>query len=111
MASSKNELFNQVLQERSNLFKVLGHPARLKILQFLVESKTCFTGNITDVLPLGRTTVNQHLKELKDMGLIIGNVEGAKTNYCINPLRFEQLLKAVQGFVDDFKETEFNCCK
>ena len=80
MVVSKTDLFTEVLQARANLFKALAHPARLQILQFVAETKTCISGDISEELPLSRTTVNQHLKELKDAGLIQGHVEGVKTN-------------------------------
>ena len=71
MVQSKTELFDKELTEKAMLFKALAHPARLQILQFLSETQSCITGDISDELPLGRTTVNQHLKELKDAGLIV----------------------------------------
>jgi len=64
MPSAKVELFDTDLQESAILFKALGHPARLMILKFLAETNSCFTGDISSILPLGRTTVNQHLDEL-----------------------------------------------
>jgi DNA-binding transcriptional ArsR family regulator len=70
MAYAKIELFTAEYQKRSELFKALAHPARLAILKYLADTKTCITGDIADELPLSRTTVNQHLKELKDAGLI-----------------------------------------
>ncbi len=70
MVVSKTELFDQSLQEKANLFKALSHPARLQILQFLAKSKNCISGDISEELPLSRTTVNQHLTELKEAGLI-----------------------------------------
>lgn len=81
---AKKELFNDELQEISSYFKALGHPARLAILKFLAETKVCMTGDISNELPLSRTTVNQHLKELKDLNLIKGEIEGVKVNYCLN---------------------------
>lgn len=72
MVQSKTELFDKELAEKANLFKALAHPARLRILQFLSETQSCITGDISDELPLERTTVNQHLKELKNVGLIQG---------------------------------------
>jgi ArsR family transcriptional regulator, arsenate/arsenite/antimonite-responsive transcriptional repressor len=83
--------FDKDLKRRARLFKALGHPARLAILQYLAEIKTCITGDIADELPLSRTTVNQHLKELKDAGLIKGTVEGVRTNYCLNSSAIEEL--------------------
>ncbi len=84
MAEPKLQLFDTKLQDLAQLFKALGHPARLQILKFLASHNACFTGNIADEVPLGRTTVNQHLNELKKAGLIKGIVSGSKTNYCIN---------------------------
>ena len=86
-----SKAFDSDLKRRARLFKALGHPARLAILQHLAEIKTCITGDIADELPLSRTTVNQHLKELKDAGLIKGTVEGVRTNYCLNPSAIEKM--------------------
>jgi DNA-binding transcriptional ArsR family regulator len=74
MAFAKNDLFDAELQQCAELFKALAHPARLAILQYLYEAKTCITGDISEELPLGRTTVNQHLAELKAVGLIQGHI-------------------------------------
>lgn len=76
--------FDPELMQRARLFKALAHPARLAILEYLAGIRTCITGDIAEELPLGRTTVNQHLKELKNAGLVKGTVEGVKTNYCLN---------------------------
>ena len=111
MAVSKTELFNDVLQERANLFKALAHPARLQILQFLAETKTCISGDISDELPLSRTTVNQHLKELKDAGLIRGHVSGVKMNYCLDYEKVEEMKKILSGFLDEIQLPEDFICK
>ena len=111
MAVSKTELFNDVLQERANLFKALAHPARLQILQFLAETKTCISGDISEELPLSRTTVNQHLKELKDAGLIRGTVEGVKTNYCLDYVKVDEMKKILIGFLHEIEFPEGFCCK
>jgi len=84
MSQAKTNLFDTDLQEMALIFKALGHPARLQILQFLARNKACFSGDITEIIPLGRTTINQHLLELKKAGLIKGVVQGVKTNYCLN---------------------------
>ncbi len=80
---NKREKFNKELQELASFAKVISHPARLAILQLLAETKTCISGDISDSLPLSRTTVSQHLKELKNAGLIHGEIEGLKINYCL----------------------------
>jgi ArsR family transcriptional regulator, arsenate/arsenite/antimonite-responsive transcriptional repressor len=101
MAFTKSELFSTELQNCSILFKALAHPARLAILKYLAETKTCITGDIADEIPLGRTTVNQHLKELKDAGLIQGTTEGAKTCYCLDPKRICELKKLMDKLITD----------
>ena len=111
MVTAKTNLFDESLQMKANLFKALAHPARLQILQFLAETKTCISGDISEELPLGRTTVNQHLKELKNAGLIQGQVEGVKTNYCLDYEKIEEMKNLLSGFLNDFKTPDGFCCK
>lgn len=101
MAYSKQELFSKQLQDCAELYKALGHPARLAILKYLAEAKTCITGDLAEELPLGRTTVNQHLKELKDAGLITGTTEGVKTCYCLNVEKIRELKKVSENFMNE----------
>jgi ArsR family transcriptional regulator len=96
---TKVELFDSKLQETAALFKSLSHPARLAILKYLAESKICMSGDISEELPLSRTTVNQHLSELKKMDLIKGEIDGVKTNYCINQEKIEIVNKQLSGFL------------
>jgi len=105
MPTAKVELFETELQENAVLFKALGHPARLAILNFLAETSSCFTGDISNELPLSRTTVNQHLDELKKSGLIQGHINGIKTNYCLNPVVLEKLKSAMDKLIK-----HMNCC-
>ena len=111
MVVSKTELFEEVFQVRANLFKALAHPARLQILQFLAETKTCISGDITEVLPLSRTTVNQHLKELKDAGLIQGHVTGVNMNYCLDYSKVKEMKEILSGFLNEIEIPENFCCK
>ena len=101
MAQAKTELFEDKLNRQACWFKVLAHPARLQILQFLSKTKTCINGDISEELPLSRTTVNQHLKELKEIGLIVGHIEGVKTHYCLNAGRLSELQNAIFTFLKD----------
>lgn len=103
MAYAKTDLFDPKLNATAVLFKALAHPARLAILSYLAEARVCITGDISDELPLSRTTVNQHLKELKNAGLIQGTVDGAKVNYCLNPAKIKELGKVANCF---FKEID-----
>jgi len=109
MATSKTELFNDELVQSASYFKALAHPARLQILKFLAETKSCYTGDISEEIPLGRTTVNQHLKELKDSGFILGHINGVKTNYCLNTQKIEEINTNLCSFLDCIKIDNFNC--
>jgi DNA-binding transcriptional ArsR family regulator len=98
---TKVELFEKDLQKTAGIFKALGHPARLAILKYLAETKVCISGDISNELPLSRTTVNQHLKELKEIGLIRGEIEGVRVNYCINDVKMNQAKKVLEKFLSD----------
>ncbi|MDP2890889.1 MAG: metalloregulator ArsR/SmtB family transcription factor [Bacteroidota bacterium] len=111
MVVSKTELFDEALQKKANLFKALAHPARLQILQFLSETKTCISGDISEELPLSRTTVNQHLKELKDAGLICGHFEGVKMNYCLDYQKVDEMKTLLGSFLNEFQIPDDFCCK
>jgi len=109
MAQSKTELFEIDLTDKALIFKALAHPARLKILQYLAESNSCITGDISDELPLGRTTVNQHLKELKTAGLVDWHSEGAKTYYCLSPQKIIQIQNSIQDFFNQLDVLNYKC--
>lgn len=84
MAVSKKEEFTQEDIWLADVAKALSHPARIRILKILTEMNVCMCGDIVDLLPLSQSTVSQHLKELKRVGLIQGDIEGAKVCYCVN---------------------------
>jgi ArsR family transcriptional regulator len=107
---AKTELFDLSLQKAAVYFKALSHPARLAILNYLVEKGTCITGDITEELPLSRTTVGQHLQELKDCSLIQGTVEGAKVNYCINVLGLEDIVKILRELATNLESVKSCKC-
>jgi ArsR family transcriptional regulator, arsenate/arsenite/antimonite-responsive transcriptional repressor len=109
MAYSKNQLFEAELQQSAELFKALSHPARLAILKYLTDTKGCITGDISEELPLGRTTVNQHLAALKSVGLIQGNISGAKTYYCIDSSKLKTLKDLAEKFLGGICCGE-SCC-
>jgi ArsR family transcriptional regulator, arsenate/arsenite/antimonite-responsive transcriptional repressor len=111
MVQSKTELFDKELAEMAVIFKALAHPARLRILQFLAETQTCITGDISDELPLGRTTVNQHLKELKDTGLIQGHIDGVKTKYCLEPEKLSEVKTLLIGFLEEIEPADDFVCE
>jgi len=83
--------------ELATLAKALGHPARVQILRLLVHRSACVCGDIVDELPLAQSTVSQHLKVLKDAGLLRGDVDGPRVNYCIEPRTLRRLKALVGG--------------
>lgn len=110
MVTAKTVLFDESIQEKAKLFKALSHPARLQILQFLASSKTCISGDISDELPLSRTTVNQHLTELKDAGLIKGHFEGVKMWYCLDGEKVKEMKNLLTAFLEEIQlPDDFKC--
>lgn len=105
----KKEAFDNELQELAEFAKVISHPARLAILKYLAETKTCISGDISDKLPLSRTTVSQHLKELRDMGLIHGEIDGLKINYCLCSSSINGYLEKLDQFFEEIKSVEISC--
>ncbi|MDD3637825.1 MAG: metalloregulator ArsR/SmtB family transcription factor [Bacteroidales bacterium] len=96
----KTELFNQQDQELALMAKALAHPARIAILDFLAQSSCCISGDISNEIPLSRTTVSQHLTELKKMGFIQGTVEGVKINYCLDNEKLKEIKLAFEQFFE-----------
>jgi ArsR family transcriptional regulator, arsenate/arsenite/antimonite-responsive transcriptional repressor len=91
MATTKKTLFSAESLAMSNFAKALSHPARIEILKLLSLKKTCVCGSIVSELPLSQATISQHLKELKNAGLIVGEVEGPRVCYCIHKENFEKV--------------------
>lgn len=113
MTYSKKNIFNTEFQEIANICKALSHPARVAIVAHLSKCCNCISGDITKEIPLSRTTVSQHLQELKKVGLIQGEIDGVKVNYCLNYKIVEKyfdLLKMFSKSVSSGKSL-INCCK
>ncbi len=105
----KKKVYSKDQIEISTLMKVMGHPARVAILEHLLEVKECICGHIVDILPLAQPTVSQHLKELRNAGLIKGSVEGNTICYCID----EKGVEILAAYFNKMKETLENnavCC-
>ena len=90
--------------------KAMGHPARMAILQFLLRQETCFFGDIHEELPIAKATVSQHLKELKEAGLIQGEIEAPKVKYCINKENWALAQKMFAGFFGQQVCKKESCC-
>jgi ArsR family transcriptional regulator, arsenate/arsenite/antimonite-responsive transcriptional repressor len=106
---NKKEVFEADLIEFAEFAKVLSHPARIAILKTLAEKQMCICGEIVEVLPLAQSTVSQHLKELKNIGLISGEIEGVKSCYCINWTKLDYFLNVFQAQFKEIKAFQANC--
>jgi len=105
----KPEVFDSELQDLAAFARVISNPARLAILKYLAETKTCISGDISDSLPLSRTTVSQHLKELRDMGLIHGEIDGLKINYCLCGTCIADKLELFDHFFGEIRAASTDC--
>jgi DNA-binding transcriptional ArsR family regulator len=101
--------FNKQLRELASFSRVISHPARLAILKYLAESKTCVSGDVSAFIPLSRTTVSQHLKELREAGLIKGDIEGTRINYCLNKTEINKNYKKFKKFFSVVRKAEIFC--
>lgn len=101
--------YNPELKELAQFTKAISHPARLAILQYLAETKTCISGDISDSLPLSRSTVFQHLKELKEIGLIHGDIDGVKTNYCLCNSTIVKYKAMFEAFFKEMGSIDIDC--
>lgn len=111
MAFHKKEEFGKKEQELSQIAKALSHPARIAILKVLAQKNECICGEIVEVLPLAQSTVSQHLKELKNAGLIEGTLDGPRSCYCINWRAFEKFSSDIVTLFTNLKaKNEKACC-
>jgi predicted transcriptional regulator len=109
MGASKTDLFTKQQNELANMAKALAHPARIAILQYLVKTNACVCGDLVDELGLAQATTSQHLKELKNAGIIQGTIEGASVCYCIDPRVWKQYKQLFNSFFDEVS-LENKCC-
>ena len=106
MGASKTELFSTQQNRIAKMAKAIGHPARIAILEHLIQKGTCVCGDLVDELPLSQATISQHLKALKDAGIIKGSVEGVYRCYCIDQKACTSLINTVSKLFSQLK----NCC-
>jgi ArsR family transcriptional regulator, arsenate/arsenite/antimonite-responsive transcriptional repressor len=98
MTYAKINAFDSDLQDVAKIAKALSHPARLAIIKHLSECDTCISGDIANEMPLSRTTVSQHLQELKNLGLIDGEIDGVRICYCLNQKKIIEARDKIQAF-------------
>ncbi|KPE52621.1 ArsR/SmtB family transcription factor [Chryseobacterium indologenes] len=108
MGATKTDYFTDEQNKIAIIAKALGHPARIAIIEYLLKVNTCICGDIVNELPLAQATVSQHLKELKNAGLIKGNIEGTAICYCIDENTFGVLKDYFSNII--LKTTTQKCC-
>lgn len=109
--SMTNKDYTVKQEQVARFAKAMGHPARIAILQFLAKQTTCYFGDIHEELPIAKATVSQHLKELREAGLIQGEVETPKVKYCINRENWQQAKALFGEFFADCACKKESCCK
>lgn len=110
MGLTKSEIFSDQQNQISNIAKVFGHPARVAILQYLFKIDSCICGDLVDEIGLAQPTISQHLKELKNIGLIKGNIEGTSICYCIDKDNWTQMKTIISEFLNQDLNKGNNCC-
>lgn len=108
MGLTKTEEFTTKENKVARYAKALGHPARIAILQLLIEKQACICGDIVNELPLSQSTVSQHLKELKEAGLLKGDIEGKRICYCIDEKEWEIARTLLITLFDSYRGAQ--CC-
>ena len=109
MGVTKTEIFNEQQNRLAIVLKALGHPARIAILQHIIKQNSCICNDLVDELGLAQATISQHLRELKNIGIIKGNIEGTSVCYCIS----EKIWREIKNELDLFFQqntSSGNCC-
>lgn len=109
MGLTKTEIFTTEQNTIAQMAKALGHPARIAILQHLIKINSCICGDLVDEIGLAQPTISQHLKELKNAGLIKGNIEGTSVCYCIDQNNWTTIKNMLTQFLD-YNSEKNECC-
>src|SRR5690606_3988382 len=110
MGATKTEHYTERQNQIATIIKALGHPARIAITEYLLKVNECICGDIVNELPLAQPTVSQHLKELKNAGLIKGSIEGNAICYCIDKKTMEKLQNYFNNILTILESRKINCC-
>jgi len=108
MGLTKTEIFTEKQNRLAVMMKALAHPARIAIIQHLLKTQACICGDLVDELGLAQATISQHLKELKNVGIIQGTIEGTSVCYCINHKVWNQFKSTLEGFFVPYVNKD--CC-
>lgn len=111
MGITKSDLFSPEQNELATVAKAFAHPARIAILQHLLKINACINSDLVMEIGLAQATISQHLRELKEIGIIQGTIEGASMSYCINERRWNAVKALFNQIFDEFKPSNGeNCC-
>lgn len=110
MGITKSEIFTEQQNKIAAIAKAVGHPARVSILQYLFKANSCICGDLVNEIGLAQPTISQHLKELKNLKLIKGNIEGTSVCYCINQETWIEINNLFQAFLGQKINEAGDCC-
>lgn len=110
MGLAKTEMFTDIQNQIAVFAKAFGHPARVAILQQLFKMDSCYCGSLVDEIGLAQPTISQHLKELRQLGLIKGNVEGTSVCYCIDKDNWRKMKEVMNLFLNQDLPSTGDCC-
>ncbi|MCH8496180.1 MAG: metalloregulator ArsR/SmtB family transcription factor [Balneolales bacterium] len=110
MGVTRADLFTDEQNELASYARVLAHPARIAIIQHLLSTNTCCNSTLVGDLGLAQATISQHLRELKDIGIIQGTVEGVSVNYCINPEKWSHIKEMLFELLESYNPTRYPSC-
>ncbi|QNM84166.1 winged helix-turn-helix transcriptional regulator [Polaribacter pectinis] len=108
MGLTKSEIYTEEQNKIAAIAKVLGHPARIAILEFLIKLQSCVCGDLVKEIGLAQPTISQHLKELKKVGIIKGTIEGTSVCYCIHQENWSKIKNTLNKFLN--QNLNENCC-
>lgn len=110
MGVTKSEIFTNEQNELAGLAKVFAHPARIAIIEHLIKQESCVCGELVDHIGLAQPTISQHLRELKNAGVIKGTIEGTRVCYCIDPSRWSEIQNSFSLFFKRPLSANNECC-
>ena len=110
MGVTKTDLYSTEENDLAIAAKAFAHPARVAILNCLLKTNTCINGDLVQEVGLAQATISQHLRELKEIGLIQGTIEGVSVSYCINRTRWEEVQEIFNHMFDRYNDPTKECC-
>jgi len=110
MGLTKSDIFTEQQNELAHIARLFAHPARIAILEHLFRVEACICGDLVEEIGLAQPTVSQHLKELRQMGLIKGSVDGTRVCYCVDRENWEQMKASFRNFLDQDLHLKEECC-